>query len=298
MRGPAGTWLLLFMMASGWASLACTGRADLILDINFGSPVVILTDNEAEDAFGNPIDGISLNRSLGFTGSYFGSAVTRVDVSSNGNLNFSGNTGFVSVGGPTLVARISPLWDDYWLYPGSGAQVLEHKVANSLYAVTWHNVPLYFAPSAPGLTFQVVWFNESTQIGNFQFQPDDIAFSYDIDLESLQDLYAVSGLNNGTGTFVAFPDDDIDANDSNNSKPGFLYSDEARLKLPMAAGEFFLFRPDGNNSYNASRENLFGHSSIPEPSSLSLLAFSAAGYWGYRRLRKRKPRSEETRVEL
>ncbi|MFN9958181.1 MAG: PEP-CTERM sorting domain-containing protein, partial [bacterium] len=77
----------------------------------------------------------------------------------------------------------------------------------------------------------------------------------------------------------------------NNSNPGFMYAAEAKQKLPsLTSDEFFLFRPDGNNSYNASRESLSGTSSsaVPEPSSL-LLVTAAIGTsaWWHRRRRQR-----------
>jgi|694.fasta_scaffold10591_3 hypothetical protein len=289
---------LLLSIATILNVLTCTAQADLILDINFGNPENILIDDEATDALGNPIDGISLNRSLGFAGEFFGQSVTAVDVSSNGNLNFSGNTDFIPEGGATPVARISPLWEDLYLYPNSGARVKEHKVANAVYAVTWENVPLYLEPSAR-VTFQVAWFNQATQIGNFQFQPQDIAFSYDFDPNSLSILYAVIGLNSGTGNFKEFHGDLPNPLTPSNDKPGFLNAAEASLVLPVGVGDFFLFRPDGNNDYSSSRENLFGsQSAIPEPSSWALLAISSSGFFLYRRLKRLKTKPKDSSTAL
>jgi|GEM_PF-4996159 len=289
---------LLLAVATILNALACIAHADLILDINFGNPETILIDDEATDGLGNPIDGISLNRSLGFAGEFFGQSVTSVDVSSNGNLNFSGDTDFIPEGGATPVARISPLWEDLYLYPTSGARVKEHKVANTVYAVTWENAPLYLEPTTQ-VKFQVAWFNQSMQIGNFQFQPQDIAFSYDFDPNSISILYAVIGLNNGTGDFQAFHGDLPNPGTPLNNKPGFLNADEARLVLPVGVGDFFLFRPDGNNGYLSTRENLFSsQSAIPEPSSWALLAISSSGFFLYRRLRKSKPKPSDSSTSL
>lgn len=298
MREHIGHGRLLLCIATILNVLACIAKADLILDINFGNPETILTDDEGTDAFGNPLDGIASNRALQFTGKFFGQDVTHVDVSSNGNLNFSGNTDFIPEGGATPVARISPLWEDLYLYPTSGARVIEQKVANMVYAVTWENAPLYLEPTAQ-VTFQVAWFNQSMQIGNFQFQPQDIAFSYDFDPYSVSTLYAVIGLNSGTGNFVAFSGDLPNPSTPSNNKPGFLNADEARLVLPTGVGDFFLFRPDGNNGYNSSRENLFsGQSAIPEPSSWALIAMSSSVFFLYRRLKKSKPRPNDSSSAL
>jgi hypothetical protein len=276
-------------------------RADLVIALTSGQSALLLSDTEIDGDITTE-DQIVTGVSLGFTGTFFDSARNTVDVSSNGNLNWSGNSSFGSVGGPSPVARISPLWDDFLFLQGTGGKVFSNIDPGNYFAVTWHNIPLwleYYSHHTYTLyTFQVAWFGAPTQIGNFQFQPNDIAFSYATDLANLRDLYGVAGLNRGgLTTFIPFPGDQIDAGDSfgNDTKPGFMYAAEAKQILPsLTSDEFFLFRPDGNNSYNATRESLSGttSSAVPEPSSL-LLVTAAIGTsaWWHRRRRQRLTQS-------
>lgn len=268
-------------------------RADLVIALTSGQSTVLLSDTEIDGDLSTE-DQVVTGMSLGFTGTFFDSVQNTVDVSSNGNLNWNGNRDFGSVGGPMAVARISPLWDDFLFLQGTGGKVISNKDPGKYFAVTWQNVPLwleyYSHNTFTPYTFQVAWFGAPTQIGNFQFQPNDIAFSYATDLANLRDLYGVAGLNRGgSTTFIPFPGDQIDAADTgNNSNPGFMYAAEAKQKLPsLTSDEFFLFRPDGNNSYNASRESLSGTSSsaVSEPSSLLLVtaAIGTSAWWQRRR---------------
>jgi hypothetical protein len=271
-------------------------RADLVIALTSGQSSVLLTDTEI-DGVSSTEDQVVTGVSLGFTGTFFDTARTTVDVSSNGNLNWSGDKNFGATGGPTPIARISPLWDDFLYLQGTGGKVLSNIDPGKYFAVTWQNVPLwleyYSHDTYTPYTFQVAWFGAPTQIGNFQFQPNDIVFSYATDLSNIRDLYAVAGLNRGGSTnFIAFPGDQIDGSDmGNNSLPGFMYAAEAKQILPSkTSDEFFLFRPDGNGSYTASRESLSGTSSsaIPEPSSLLLVtAAIGTGAWWHRRKRQR-----------
>lgn len=278
-------------------------RADLVIALTSGQSTLLLSDTEI-DGVATTEDQIVTGVSLGFTGTFFDSARNTVDVSSNGNLNWSGDSSFGSFGGPSPVARISPLWDDFLFLKGTKGKVFSNKDPGKYFAVTWQNVPLWleyylhdtytFTP----YTFQVAWFGAPTQIGNFQFQPNDIAFSYATDLTNLRDLNGVAGLNRGgSTTFIPFPGDQIDATDTlgNDDKPGFMYAAEAKQILPsLTSDEFFLFRPDGNNGYHASRESLSGTPStaIPEPSSLLLVtAAIGTGVCWHRRKRQRLTQS-------
>lgn len=233
-------------------------KADLLID---PSNSTLLQSN------GNFDNVVSTNRSLGFTGSFFGVSRQSVDVSTNGNLNFTGNTASMNTPMPTGVGRINPLWDDLAV-SGTSESVSEKVVSGMYYAVTWQ---AHQRDTGADVRFQATWFGAPTQIKGFSFLSGDIAFSYRFVTGNFSGGDATIGLDSGNGIhFVPLPGDD-----DGSIKNGLV------TLLPTGTGQFMLFRPNGA-SYNASIQV------APEPSTwtLSLVAIGAILY--HRQQRKRK----------
>lgn len=105
-------------------------------------------------------DDVSTPVDLGFTFTFSGTAYTRVHVSSNGVLSFSGPfTAFrnACLNGPGAQApadRIYALWDDLFPTGGANGNVFAKRTGPQQFVVTWNNVA--FFSSAGRSTFQVV----------------------------------------------------------------------------------------------------------------------------------------------
>ena len=84
--------------ACGWGltMLPCEADANLLIDPT-GSTTLFTSGD----------DLVSSGRALGFTGHFFGMSITTVDVSTNGNLNFSSNSDYSNAALPNTVARIA-----------------------------------------------------------------------------------------------------------------------------------------------------------------------------------------------
>lgn len=228
----------------GTAVCAPLARAQLLIDPSGGTVLSSVNDDDA--SYGG--------RSLGFTGNFFGVARTTVDVSSNGNLNFSGNTDFSNGPMPTSVARISPMWDDLYVY--NAQSITESVSPGNYYAVTYQIGTFAF-----GHVFhqcQVVWFGAATTIRGFQFQPDDIVFCYET--VGASPWTATVGLDAGDGTnFVSLPGD-ADGSISD--------ADAGLLPVYPSSSRVILFRPIGNTYLplqiltNSKCEGDFNHDGV------------------------------------
>src|SRR5262249_6757214 len=129
-------------------------------------------------------------------------AVTAVDVSTNGNLNFESDIAITNQPLPHVgLARISPLWDDWFLAGAPGQSISEKVNPGVYYSVTYNNVEAFNTGSQ--FTFQAVWFGAATTVGGFNFQVDDIVFVYGAVGSALNDVGATVGLNAGDGAFFS-----------------------------------------------------------------------------------------------
>ena len=208
------------------------------------------------------INEVSVGRSLGFTGNFFGNPVSTVDVSTNGNLNFDGDSDLFNMPLPDAsdTARISSLWTPLTLNADDGSSIIEKQDPGVYYSVTWDNLETF--PNSTGRqSFQITWFGAAATIQGFSFLPDDIAFSYQsvgapFEPDSSNDLgSATIGLDAGDGTnFVPLP-----------GTPDGLITDASLL--PINSNSFLLFRPDGQGSYTPSIQQL-NASSVPESSTM------------------------------
>jgi hypothetical protein len=183
----------------------------------------------------NDDDSVYGGRALGFSGSFFGTAHTTVDVCSNGHLNFSGDNNYSNGPMPGGPAHINALWDDLFVY---GGQSITEKVNPGVYySVTW-DIGTYNFGHVHHI-FQAVWFGAATTIGRVDFLPNDIAFCYESVGADPWD--ATVGLDSGSGAFVPLPGD----------ADGF-FDQTGRALLPVfpRSGKIILFRPAGS-SYTA-----------------------------------------------
>ncbi len=220
-----------FILAVSAAALLAgllPARASLLLDPTGGT--VLFDDAAFRD------DLVNGGRSLGFTGNFFGTPTTTVDVSTNGHLNFSNDASLGGALGPGI-ARIAVLYDDLVIQAGSGGSVSERLLPGTFYAATWSGMQ-NFPSSVTTQTFQAAWFGAATTLRGFTFQPDDIVFSYLGPIQPFNGDSATVGLNDGVGGFVPAP----------GTTDGSLSAATANL-LPAAEGGFLLFRPDGAGNY-------------------------------------------------
>jgi len=216
------------------------------------------------------VDDQTVRRSLGFTASLFGTPFTEVDVSTNGNLNFSANVSYNNQAFPTGAAMIAPLWDDHYIYAGTGQKITEKAVAGQYYSVTWD--VSQFSNNLPRFQFQVVLFGGTTTIGGTTFLPNDIAFAYQRVDADFRGGNATLGLNKGDGTFSTLP--------SLVGSGGYLGNAQTSL-LPTAPGSVLLARYDGSSGYGGSLTTAV----VPEPGAcvLALLGLGCAGFTAWRR---------------
>lgn len=218
-------------LLGAWSSTPT--HASLLLDPTGGT---VLFDSTATHD-----DESSNGRALGFTGTYFGTTHTTVDVSTNGFFSFTGNTTFSNSPLPTGVARIAPLWNDLYITSGNGPTITETVQPGILYAATWNSIE-DINDSTVRQTFQAVWFGGAKVIHGFTFKLDDLVFSYQGPVGAILDGSATVGLDKGDGaTFVPLP----------GTTDGLIPTATTNLLPAAANGGFVLFRPDGAGSYTA-----------------------------------------------
>ena len=239
---------------------AASAHAGLILSPLGGFTVFSSGDDETAH--------INLNSTYQFYGQNFNS----IDVSTNGNLNFTGNSGFTNVAFPdsNTGAMIAPLWDDFSLFLNS--RIIEQQ-GNGFFSITWKSVATFSNPGSRD-TFQALVFNKDRTFGGFDFHAGDIAFAYGpLGSDLSFDNNATVGVNNDNGSKDA-------------GLPGSgqtLITSTDLSKLDPIKTEFILFRYNGTN-YDVSYEHT--NSVVPEPASIAAIGIGLAGLAGRRRKRK------------
>jgi len=215
-----------------------------------------------DDSFN--VDDQTVHRPLGFTASLFGTPFTEVDVSTNGNLNFSNSNSWTNQAFPTGAPMIAPLWDDLYIYAGTGQKITEKAAAGQYYSVTWD--VSQFSNNLPKFQFQVVLFGGTTSIGGNTFLPNDIVFAYQRVDADFRAGDASVGLNKGDGTFSTLP--------NVVGSGGLLGNSQAGL-LPTAPGSVLLARYDGSGYVGSLTTAV-----VPEPGTciLALVGLGCAGF--------------------
>lgn len=271
-RSPPSAWRLSRSMVScAWVAMVIAlvaasqpARAGYLIDPSGGTTLW---------NSGTSYDDQTLSRSLGFTMDFFGTPVSTLSVSTNGNLNFAGSYAYVNQPLSNSPAMIAPLWDDLYIYQGSGQTITEKAVAGQYYSVTWD--VSQFSNNVPRFQFQVVLFGGTTSINGTTYRPDDIVFAYNrVDANFLNGS-ATIGLSRGDGTFATLP--------GLAGSDGLASSSQATL-LPTAPGALLLVRPDGSGGYGGSFVT-----AVPEPKGwcIAMAGVGSGALWLRRRgLRK------------
>ncbi|RYD22807.1 MAG: hypothetical protein EOP88_06675 [Verrucomicrobiaceae bacterium] len=185
-------------------------------------------------------------------GSFFGSALSGTPtISTNGHLYWgagNSNDSHVQFLGTNSMTRIAPMWGDFKL--GTGSRIIQ-AMAENYFAVTWENIESVDSPGTVA-TFQAIFFEFADTVQGNSFSPGDIVFSYG-NLGAYQAMNEVIvGLESGT-SFATLP----------GTMAGWN-SYGVTGNIPVGAGEFARFRPDGAGNYTVSVLP------IPEPTSAAL----------------------------
>jgi hypothetical protein len=239
---------------------AASAQAGLILSPLGGVTLFKTGDDETKS--------ISLNSTYQFYGQSFSS----IDVSTNGNMNFTGYAGFSNVAFPdaNVGSMIAPLWDDFVL--DNNSRIIE-KEGNGFFAVTWNNLS-NFNNSGTQDTFQAILFNKDRKFGGIDFQAGDIAFAYgSLGSQLSFDDNATFGVNNTDGS-----------KSSGLPTSGQTLLTSADLpKLDPIKNEFILLHYNGSG-YDVSYSHT--ESAVPEPGTFVVIGLGLAGL--VRKSRKRR----------
>ena len=247
---------MLFRASTIWSltvlvgSLVSCGRpasANLLVDPTGGTTI----------NFGNDDDAV-VSRSLGGIFNYYGPTINSIDVSTNGNLNLTGNVGYKDSPISGLPGSINPFYDDLYLF--SAATVSDRGVAGSYYAATWNGV-YDRSDLAAGETdtFQAILFTGNTALSGYNFRAGDIALSYAAMDQVFNSGSATVGISNGTGS-------------TTTALPGTTDGQINDTSLLPTGSRFLLFRSgDGGATYAASTQST-APAAVSEPASWLMMA--------------------------
>lgn len=259
--------LALLFVTAGLADIA---RADFLINPSVPRTVIFDSSQDADDE-------VVPNVPLGFNFNFYGETRSHIDISTNGNLNFSNSDVYTNPQLPANMLVIAPLWDDHYIYSGSG-QSIYSQTGNTFFSVTWD--VSQFDDTQPLFQFQATIFGADTTIGNFQFLKDDIVFSYNLVTPNFYGNNATVGL-----TWVdtlGIPSDPRFASLPGDAD-GFISDAQVGL-LPTGPGDAILFRVNGNN-YDSS---IIHVSPVPEPTSMGILSAASVGAIGMRMWRRKR----------
>jgi len=225
-----------------------------LLLIAASSQALLVADNGTNVGTG---DDTNYNVTLGGSFNLYGTSINSIGMTTNGYLSTAGNAGEYFLSWPTTGDRIvAPFLDDL---DSRGAGYFDDHGSTGAYdQFTW-NTQHYSGSGS--IVMQAVLFRSATTIGGFNFQADDIAFSYDSVSETQGTLFNGNvGLNDGAGGFIVAP-----GCGGNQDTFG------SALPIYPTTGNFFLFRWDsGRQSYTASMQH-----AVPEPASMAILGMGA-----------------------
>lgn len=203
--------------------------SNLLIDPTGGTP--IFDDSATID------DKSSEDRPLGFTGLFFEKPKTYINIATNGTANFSKNTSYSTAPMPTDVERLNVFWADLDIKAGTGSTIIEKIVPGTYYSVTWKKIQPH-GNTGEDYTFQLVWFGDNYVINGFEFNPNDIVYTFEGPNTVLPGGRITVGLDSGGGAnsqFAAF-----------SGVAGGVITNSTINLIPCEQGGFLLFRADGN----------------------------------------------------
>jgi subtilisin family serine protease len=150
-----------------------------------------------DTALGLSGDDVNLNVSMAFPFTFYGTSYTSVNVSTNGNLQFSGSSiGWSNGSLPSTAApngAIYPYWDDMYVDASAGVYTTTlGSTPNRQFVIEWRNVR-YFGDETRRVSFEVI-LNEAN--GDIQTMYKDITGGDGLEMGNS----ATVGIENQTGT--------------------------------------------------------------------------------------------------
>jgi hypothetical protein len=197
-------------------------------------------------------DDIAFRADLGGSFTFYGSPMSSIWASTNGNLNSTGYTAFTNQPFPMWLPMITTWWDD--LNPTGADQGIFQNSAAAYDALTWNT---NYYSGAGLLTFQAILVRNDTRIEGVNLLAGDIVFDYD-SLGSSPGSATV-GVNSADTlhyTYAVGTTDDM--------------TTRSQMQLWSSNRSYYLFRYDSaSGNYVASR----GAAPVPEPATFTLLSF-------------------------
>ncbi len=230
-----------------------SASADLLIDPTGGTVLFDSTENH---------DDQIVFRNFGFNFPTSTGNITGLNVSINGNLNSNGDWSYYNEAlSRTTGTFIAPLWDDHYIFKGSGESIVETKTAD-YYAVTWDVA--HYGNALARQTFQAVLFGASTTLKGVTYSAGDVVFAYGMLTPNASDTSATVGTSFGT-----------DPTPVPGSASGIISTSNPSL-ISDNLGDYIVYNQDGH-TYRAGV--------VPEPSAFLALGFPMLAL-AFRRKRK------------
>jgi hypothetical protein len=220
----------------------------LMISLPLSAGLIVAPSGSDTVVSGSADDSIFGPFNLNFGFDFYGAAVTQVNISSNGNVQFSTtDANYANQAFPYSTAMIAPLWDDYFLPPGDIRY--NNTVANQ-FTVIWNGAGVFATPSL--ITAEAILLGAGNGFG---YAANSIIVSYGA-ITGTNDNSATAGLTNGFTLRACVPGGASDC----------TFTTAQILALQNRA---FLFTPEVGSAPGFSVSEISG-AAVPEPATLLL----------------------------